>query len=146
MEIEVLRPTRINMLVNPERYLMMAALAKYAGMRFYPSALNDGSEFAHSSDFEGLPYFGEPQPFMRRIVQDHAPELLLHDTFVTNPLFNSTSNKAYMMRVEYEPAKYPTAGKAEPVSLGEMSHPRITPDAIVQAEESIRLRLTFFRQ
>jgi len=134
---EVLVPSKINVMVNPEDYLLMAAVAKYAGMRFYPSALNPGGD--NAEDFKGLPYFGTPETFMRGIVAEHAPELILVDAYVANPLFSPVANKVYIKRVEYEPKKYITASINDLAEQGQTSHSQLTADSIVRAEEFVRL-------
>lgn len=140
VDVTVLRPTKINMRVAPTNYLLMASLAKYCNMRFYPSATN-----LDHPDFAGLPFFGEPQPFMRTLVEEHAPELLEVDQFVANPLFSTTGQMASVMRTVYDPNKYVSAAHGDTVVQAAASHPGVTIESIQKAEEQILQRRTYIR-
>jgi hypothetical protein len=140
LSVDTLRPTKINQRVQPQNYLIMAALAKYANMRFYPSALNTDHE-----DFLGLPFFGEPQPFMRSIVEEHANELLEVDQFIANPLFSTTGQMAAVSRITYDPAKYVTAVRADLIKTAAASHVGVTPESVQRAEEQVLQRRTYIR-
>lgn len=97
---ERLIPNLLNVKVTPELTLMDAAVANYSGMRLFPRAMST------DADFEGLPWFGEPQPFMRKFVEDLLPENLAYDRVTQNPFLDPSGRLLRVVTENYEQTGY----------------------------------------
>ena len=93
-------PNLLNVKVTPELTLMDAAVANYSGMRLFPRAMST------DADFEGLPWFGEPQPFMRKFVEDLLPENLAYDRVTQNPFLDPSGRLLRVVTETYEQTGY----------------------------------------
>lgn len=124
-------PNKLNIKITPELTLFDAAVANYSGMRLYPRALADRAEFA------GLPYFGEPQPFMRKIVETENPELVQLDRVTENPFLDPTGRLLHLVNETYVQTGYSHGMLALKALAGEMYCNNLDVDTILAVQDTL---------
>lgn len=124
-------PETVNYVWSPRRELFDAEVCERSGMRFY---LRDRNTI---STFVGLPYHGEPGPFLRAFVPSG---LLKHDRLVTNPFQTAMPGKLRVTTVRYEPNEMQAASEMARVSLGTEYIGNITMENLIQAQDLILRR------
>jgi hypothetical protein len=124
-------PNKLNIKITPELTLFDAAVANYSGMRLYPRALADRAEFA------GLPYFGVPQPFMRKIVETENPELIKLDRVTENPFLDPTGRLLHLVNETYVQTGYSHGMLALKAVAGEMYCQNLDIDTILAVQDTL---------
>lgn len=127
---DYLLPELNNIMIRLDLHLMDAAVAKYSNMRLYPRAISKDDRF------RGLPYFGEPEPFLRGLVEDLQPSLVRLDHVSNSPFTTSNINEIRVGTEVYEQSGYQSAMRQIAQKLGDM-YSMASPESIMNAQESM---------
>jgi len=127
---EYLLPELNNIMIRLDLQLFDAAIAKYSNMRLYPRAINTDSRF------KGLPYFGEPDMFLRGLVAEQQPTLVKLDHVSNSPFTTSNINEIRVGTEVYEQSGYQSALRQTAQRAGDI-HTQASVDSILNAQDAM---------
>lgn len=127
---EYLLPELNNIMVRLDLQLFDAAISKYSNMRLYPRAINMDERF------RGLPYFGEPQSFLRGLVKEVQSSLVAIDHVSASPFTTSNINELRITTETYDQMSYITTVRSVAAAIGNM-HSLAPVEGILNAQNSL---------